>query len=95
VTNSFAKIDNVPLSNPPKLFIVEENGTGVELLRDQDLLSYLNSECANPLNDVREASLAHMSKSVALTVTSPNNPLHKVNPPVYNSVTTFRHVRFL
>ncbi|KAI8837572.1 hypothetical protein BC829DRAFT_43618 [Chytridium lagenaria] len=40
--------------NPPRLFVIDEDGSGVELLRDMDLIPYLRREINNPETTIVE-----------------------------------------
>jgi hypothetical protein len=57
-------------SNPPRLFVVNEDGSGVELLRDVDLVTYFDMVSNDPTSDIKEEPLPHEPNSTSVTVVS-------------------------
>ncbi|KAI9344974.1 hypothetical protein BDR26DRAFT_917081 [Obelidium mucronatum] len=41
-------------SNPPKLFVIDDDGSGIQLLRDVDLIPYFKDQIRNPNTEILE-----------------------------------------
>ncbi|KAJ3298893.1 hypothetical protein HDU79_005265 [Rhizoclosmatium sp. JEL0117] len=54
-------------SNPPKLFIIEDDGSGVQLLRDVDLFPFFKDQICNPNTEILEDPM--LSDGLGLFVT--------------------------
>ncbi|KAI8615146.1 hypothetical protein BC830DRAFT_321220 [Chytriomyces sp. MP71] len=46
--------------NPPRLFIIDENGSGIQLLRDLDLVPYFKKQLHNPNCEILEEILEEL-----------------------------------
>ncbi|KAJ3410310.1 Sperm-associated antigen 17 [Chytridiales sp. JEL 0842] len=60
---------NMP-SNTPRLFVVNEDGSGVELLRDVDLVTYFEKVSQDGTTDIKEEPLPHEPNSTSVTIVS-------------------------
>ncbi|KAJ3074070.1 Sperm-associated antigen 17 [Podochytrium sp. JEL0797] len=63
--------------NPPKLFIIQDDGSGVQLLRDADLLAFFKDQMRNPHTEVLEDAGA-VGDGVGLFVTVVGKPVGSV-----------------
>ncbi|KAJ3012231.1 Sperm-associated antigen 17 [Thoreauomyces humboldtii] len=60
--------------NPPRLFLLQSSGQGLELLRDDDLQQFFKQQTANPAVQIIEEALVDRPTSVAVTVIAGAEP---------------------
>ncbi|KAJ3020431.1 UNVERIFIED_CONTAM: Sperm-associated antigen 17 [Siphonaria sp. JEL0065] len=68
-------------NNPPKLFIVEDDGSGIQLLRDVDLIHFFKDQLRNPNTEVLEDPVLGDGTGLFVTVIGRST----VDPKKHNS----------
>ncbi|KAJ3219014.1 Sperm-associated antigen 17 [Dinochytrium kinnereticum] len=80
--------DSIP-RNPPRLFIIEEDGSGMELMRDLDMIPYLRRESNNPQTTIVEEKLEEDPGAVGVSVVTKVDALED-GVKLKDSVITYR-----
>ncbi|KAJ3142022.1 Sperm-associated antigen 17, partial [Irineochytrium annulatum] len=78
LVNKPYEVDAGAPSNPPRLFVIEEDGSGWELLRDQDMIPFLKANLAHSSTSIKEeVSSEGLGTSITVVMNSetPAGPL--------------------